>query len=140
MLFLFYLKILSFQVEFEFNKPIVIKSILPVPKPRPMFSFSPRKPVLLSSRSVSDLLNNNIKNNTVLIFEPAFYHQECTPGFAKYFLDLGYNVDAILDVFGLIPFPFLIYLKMWDYLLFMDYLNLVTIQKNINQFLRIIVI
>ena len=106
LLFLFYLKILLFQVEFKFNKPFVIKSTLPLPKPRPIFSLSPRKPAHLSSRSASDLLNTNIKNNTVLIFEPALYHHECTPGFTKYFLDLGYNVDVILDGFGRNTFSF----------------------------------
>lgn len=40
------------------------------------------------------------KNNTVLIFEPNNYHYECTPGFTQYFLDLGYNVDIILNSFG----------------------------------------
>ena len=50
--------------------------------------------------TIDDLFNSNFKNNTVLIFEPNNYHYECTPGFAKYFVDLGYNVDVILQSFG----------------------------------------
>ena len=72
-LFLIYLKIILFKSEFD--KP-------------------------LAKDSVINLLNFNITNNTVLIFEPAEYHHECTPGYTKYFLDLGYNVDIILDNFG----------------------------------------
>ena len=72
-LFLIYLKIILFKDEF--NKP-------------------------LAKYSVNNLLNFNITNNTVLIFEPAEYHHECTPGYTKYFLDLGYNVDIILNNFG----------------------------------------
>ena len=52
------------------------------------------------SHNITSLLSSNIKNNTVLIFEPEFYHHECTPGYTKYFLDLGYSVDIILDNFG----------------------------------------
>ena len=72
-LFLIYLKIILFKDEFD---------------------------IPLAKYSVSNLLNFNITNNTILIFEPAEYHHECTPGYTKYFLDLGYNVDIILNNFG----------------------------------------
>jgi len=108
--FLIYLKIILFEVEFEFNKPSDIKNIVPLPMPlslpKPLLPFTPKKPAHLASKSVSSLLKSNIKNNTVLIFEPAFYHHECTPGFTKYFLDLGYNIDVILDGFGRNTFCF----------------------------------
>ena len=94
-LFLIYLKIILYKGEF--NKPLVKESILRFPK---SIYSSTIKSVHLHSNSVIGLLNCNIKNNTVLIFEPAFYHHECTPGYTKYFLDLGYNVDIILDNFG----------------------------------------
>ena len=32
----------------------------------------------------------------VIIFEPNAYHYEILPGFAKYFLDLGYEVDLLV--------------------------------------------
>jgi len=82
----------------KFNNPFVKESILTLSKP--IFSSS-IKSVHLHSNTVDCLLNSNIiKNNTVLIFEPAFYHHECTPGYTKNFLDLGYNVDIILENFG----------------------------------------
>ena len=56
--------------------------------------------ILPNSNNITGLLSCNIKNNTVLIFEPEFFHHECTPGYTKYFLDLGYNVDIIIDNYG----------------------------------------
>jgi len=41
-----------------------------------------------------------------LIFEPFTYHYECTPGFSKYFIDLGYNIDIIMHNTGLSSFVF----------------------------------
>ena len=71
----------------------------------PKTKISPSiKSVHLLSNSVIDLLNYKVKNNTILIFEPAYYHHECTPGYTKYFLDLGYNVDIISVKFGVNTF------------------------------------
>ena len=111
LLFLFCLKIILFKIEFEFKKPIDKKNIPTFPISKSIdkknistltiFSSSPiRKTSYLYSKSVSNLLKCNIEKNTVLIIEPALYHHECTPGFTKYFLDLGYKVDVILDGFG----------------------------------------
>ena len=47
-----------------------------------------------------EMFNNSIKKRTVLIFEPNRYHFECLPGYAKYFIDLGYNVDILSRKFG----------------------------------------
>ncbi|ORX76892.1 hypothetical protein BCR32DRAFT_329139 [Anaeromyces robustus] len=52
------------------------------------------------SKNVNNLktfLNCRVKENTVIIFEPNTHHQECIPGFAKYFIDLGFNVDILLN-------------------------------------------
>jgi hypothetical protein len=95
LLFLIYLKIIL--IKGEFNKSFTKENKLALPK---SISSSPIKSVHFNSKSVTCLLNSSIKSNTVLIFEPAFYHHECTPGYTKYFLDLGYNVDIILDIFG----------------------------------------
>ena len=46
------------------------------------------------------LIKCNIKNYSILIFEHNPYHYECTPGFTKYFLDLGYNIDIIMHRMG----------------------------------------
>jgi hypothetical protein len=93
--FLIYLNILMFKMEF--NKKFNEENITTLPKP---ISSSFKKSVHLHSKSVIDLLNCSIKNNTILIFEQEFFHQECTPGYTKYFLDLGYNVDVIFDNLG----------------------------------------
>lgn len=52
-------------------------------------------------KSFYELLNTTIKKNTILIFEPNKYHHECTPGYAKYFIDLGYNVDILMHISGI---------------------------------------
>ena len=51
-----------------------------------------------------DLFQNNIKNKTILIFEANKYHFECLPGYAKYFVDLGYNIDILIYKFGINSF------------------------------------
>jgi hypothetical protein len=48
--------------------------------------------------------DNNIKNNSILIFEPNAYHFECTPGYTKYFIELGYNVDILMHKYGIDTF------------------------------------
>ena len=44
------------------------------------------------------------KNKTILLFEPNHYHYECSPGYAKYFVDLGFNVDILMQTSGLDSF------------------------------------
>ena len=51
-----------------------------------------------------DLFQNKIKNKTILIFEANNYHFECLPGYAKYFVDLGYNIDILIYKFGINSF------------------------------------
>ena len=61
----------------------------------------------LSDRRQSRLfLNKEIKPNSVLLFEPNDVHGEVVLGYVKYFADLGYNVDVILnkDVYKEDPF------------------------------------
>lgn len=48
-------------------------------------------------QSFKNFVKSKIKSNSVLITEFEKYHLECLPGFTKYFLDLGYNVDILLD-------------------------------------------
>lgn len=47
-----------------------------------------------------EIINIHIDNKTILIFEPNSFHYECTPGYAKYFVDLGYNVDVLMQKSG----------------------------------------
>lgn len=48
---------------------------------------------------ISKIFNYEI-NKAILIFETNDYHYECTPGYAKYFLDLGFNIDIIMSSYG----------------------------------------
>ena len=50
------------------------------------------------------LFNISIEQNKILIFEPNTYHHECTPGYTKYFIDLGYNVDILMHYSGIDSF------------------------------------
>ena len=51
--------------------------------------------------SLYDFLNTNrTENNSFLIFEPNTYHHECTPGYSKYFIDIGFNVDIVMHSSG----------------------------------------
>ena len=43
------------------------------------------------------LFDYKVRNEAVLIFEFAKYHFECTPSYAKYFIDLGLNVDTLFN-------------------------------------------
>ena len=83
LLFFIYLKIIL--IKDELNKPFTKENKITLPK---SISSTFIKFVYFHSQSVIGHLNYNIKSNIVLIFEPASYHQECTPGYTKYFLDL----------------------------------------------------
>jgi len=43
------------------------------------------------------LFNNSISKKTILIFEPNNFHHECLPGYTKYFIELGFNVDILIN-------------------------------------------
>ena len=50
-----------------------------------------------NSNEFNKFLNTNIYPNSVVIFEYNNYHYECLPGYTKYFTDLGFNVDLIIQ-------------------------------------------
>lgn len=56
--------------------------------------------------SINTILRNNIdiRYNSILLLELFHYHYECSPGFSKYFIDLGYNVDIIMNKIGITSF------------------------------------
>jgi len=56
--------------------------------------------------NIKQFFNTSIRNNSILIFEKNNYHYECTPGFTKYLLDLGFNVDIIMTNIGIESFIF----------------------------------
>ena len=53
---------------------------------------------------LNEFFNNSNKTNSILIFEPFNYHYECTPGYSKYFIELGFSVDIIMNEIGLTAF------------------------------------
>ena len=59
---------------------------------------------LYEIKTFYDLLNITINNNTILIIETRSCHYECTPGYTKYFFELGYNVDIIMHFSGIESF------------------------------------
>ena len=68
-------------------------------------NFSKEKNIILKKnnlnvRTIYDLFVDEIKNNTILIFEPSYGHHECIPGFVKYFIELRYNVDILVHASG----------------------------------------
>ena len=64
-------------------------------------NLSNNKKNSIEVRPFNELFNITIKRNTILIFEPNKYHHECTPGYTKYFIDLGYNVDILMHILGI---------------------------------------
>ena len=64
------------------------------------------KPQGIKIKFYKELFENTIKNKTILIIEINYFHHECLPGFSKYFIDLGYNVDILLSKDGIDSFSF----------------------------------
>lgn len=58
------------------------------------------------NKSFENFIYHNIRENSVLLVELNQYHGECLPGMAKYFIDIGYNVDVLMNKkeFKLNPF------------------------------------
>lgn len=46
---------------------------------------------------INEFCNSKIDGKSAVIFEPNCYHHECLPGYIKYFTDLGYNVDILIQ-------------------------------------------
>lgn len=85
--------ILSFYIISNFNNFFQIRSKL--------ISNSSN---YLEIKTFNEFFNTTVKNNTILIFEPNKYHHECTPGYSKYFITLGYKVDILMHKLGIDSF------------------------------------
>ena len=87
-------------------------------------------------RSFLDLFQKNVnKKNTILIFEPNLFHHECLPGYSKYFLDLGLNVDILIHTSGINSF---VLFKELDRIRLFTFRSLSQISKKKNKLLNII--
>ena len=53
-----------------------------------------------SKNEIYKFYNATVYPNSVVIFEYNNYHYECLPGYSKYFTDLGFNVDVIIQKNG----------------------------------------
>ena len=53
---------------------------------------------------LNDLILILNQNRWLLIFEPNTFHHECLPGFSKYLIDLGFNVDILIHSSGINSF------------------------------------
>ena len=60
-----------------------------------------KKNDLLKVYDFNSIFQTSIKNNTILIYEPNTYHYECTPGYCKYFVDMGYHIDILMHISGI---------------------------------------
>lgn len=47
--------------------------------------------------TLAKFISSGIRPKSIVIFEPNAWHHECMPGYAKYFTDLGYNVDVLIQ-------------------------------------------
>lgn len=57
-----------------------------------------RRPLNKEEKNIySNFTKHPVKNNSVLLIEVNDFHSETLPGMAKYFLDLGFNVDIIIS-------------------------------------------
>ena len=61
---------------------------------------------IIKKYNFTEFLNNTINKKTILIFESRNFHNECTPGYTKYFIDLGYNVDILMRYEGIDSFSY----------------------------------
>ena len=56
--------------------------------------------VPINEYKLEDLFNFTIKKKSIIIIETNSFHYECTPGYSKFFIDLGFNVDIIMNKVG----------------------------------------
>lgn len=52
---------------------------------------------IVSSREVKRFVLTPVYEKSILLLEPNPFHGECMPGLVKYFQDLGYNIDFIMQ-------------------------------------------
>ena len=87
---------------------------------------------------LNDILNFNytIKKNTILIFEPHAYHYESSPGYAKYFIDLGFNVDILMHKNGSDSFCLFQNKEKIRLFLYYDISQINSFYKNVSDFMN----
>ena len=64
---------------------------------RKNFSKKNQADLRVPDADFDNFLYHDIRPNSVLMVEFNSFHGECLPGMAKYFVDLGYNIDVCLN-------------------------------------------
>ena len=60
------------------------------------YSYNTLNIKYINISTLYEFMNITKFKNKILFFEPNYHHHECIPGFTKYFIDLGYDVDILL--------------------------------------------
>ena len=86
--------------------------------------------------SFDKLFNITIKPKSILLFEPFDYHHECSPGFTKYFIDLGYNVDLLFSLVGLDSFSLFKRFEHIRFIIFNNWKQINHNSENLREFIK----
>ena len=90
----------------------------------------------LSIISFNKMFNSYIKPKSILIFEPFDYHHECSPGFTKYFIDMGYNVDLLICFSGLYSFSLFKHMEKIRFIIFNNLKQINNNAQNLGEFIK----
>ena len=84
-----------------------------------------------------DLFNSNIeRKKTILIIELYGFHHECTPGYTKYFIDLGYNVHILMKNVGISAFSLFPKIKNIQLFIFQKLSQIKNNTKNLSMIIK----
>ena len=86
--------------------------------------------------SFNKMFNSYIKPKSILIFEPFDYHHECSPGFTKYFIDIGYNVDLLMCFSGLYSFSLFKHTEKIRFIIFNNLKQINNNAQNLGEFIK----
>ena len=65
------------------------------------YSYNSPNIKYINISTLYEFMNTTKFKNKILFFEPNYHHHECIPGYTKYFIDLGYDVDILLTSNGI---------------------------------------
>ena len=135
------LLIIKYKKENDFTSIKITKIIILICliiKVKITFNFNQKNIENITIYKLEDILNLNYikKNHTILIFEPHIYHFECSPGYAKYFIDLGFNVDILMHFSGMDAFCLFENKKKIRLFLYKNIRQINSLSKTISLFMR----
>lgn len=83
-----------------------------------------------------ELFESKIEKRTALIFEANRYHFECLPGYAKYFIDLGYKIDILIRNYGIKSFCLFNEINKIRFFVFQNLKQFLKNSKNFTSFIK----